>query len=85
MIFVARADARPVRALDARTPIPAVPQAKSAPAVVLLVVGGGFLALLILRALRTYMLTRRAADLTVAARLRLARRDAVREPRHRLR
>ena len=33
---------------------------------VLVVLGSGFLALLILRAVRTYMLTRRAADLTVA-------------------
>src|ERR1700754_3318261 len=46
--------------------VPAVPQAKSAPAIVLLVVGSAFLLLLIARALRTYMLTRRFADLTVA-------------------
>ena len=46
--------------------VPAVPQTKSAPAIVLLVVGGGCLALLTYRALRTYMLTRRFADLTVA-------------------
>ena len=46
--------------------IPSVPKAGTAPAVALLVVGGGFLALLIVRAARTYMLTRRAADLTVA-------------------
>lgn len=46
--------------------IPAVPQAKSAPAIVLLVLGAGCLGLLIVRAVRTYMLTRRFADLTVA-------------------
>lgn len=46
--------------------IPAVPKARSAPAVVLLVLGSAFLALLIVRALRTYMLTRRGADITVA-------------------
>ncbi len=46
--------------------IPAVPQAKSAPAIGLLVAGAGFLSLLILRAVRTYMLTRRSADLAVA-------------------
>ena len=46
--------------------IPAVPKAESAPAIVLLVIGAGCLALLILRALRTFMLTRRSADLTVA-------------------
>jgi HD-GYP domain-containing protein (c-di-GMP phosphodiesterase class II) len=46
--------------------IPAVPKADSAPALFLLAIGAGFLALLILRAVRTYMLTRRAADLTVA-------------------
>jgi putative nucleotidyltransferase with HDIG domain len=46
--------------------IPAVPQAKSAPALVLLLVGAACLALLILRAVRTYTLTRRSADLTVA-------------------
>ena len=46
--------------------VPAVPEVKSAPAIVLLVVGGAFLVLLTYRALRTYMLTRRFADLTVA-------------------
>jgi len=46
--------------------IPAVPQAKSTPALLLLGCGSAFLAILILRALRTYMLTRRGADLTVA-------------------
>ncbi|HEX6024051.1 MAG TPA: HD-GYP domain-containing protein [Solirubrobacter sp.] len=46
--------------------IPAVPKAGSAPAIALLVVGAAFLGLLILRAVRTSMLTRRAADLTVA-------------------
>jgi HD-GYP domain-containing protein (c-di-GMP phosphodiesterase class II) len=46
--------------------IPAVPQAGSAAAIGLLVPGAAFLALLIVRAVRTYMLTRRAADLTVA-------------------
>ena len=46
--------------------IPAVPQAKSTAALVLLGSGSAFLAILILRALRTYMLTRRGADLTVA-------------------
>jgi putative nucleotidyltransferase with HDIG domain len=46
--------------------IPAVPQAKSAPALVLLVIGAACLGLLIVRAVRTYMLTRRSADLTVA-------------------
>ncbi len=46
--------------------IPAVPKAQSAPAIVLLILGSGCLALLILRALRTFMLTRRNADLTVA-------------------
>jgi putative nucleotidyltransferase with HDIG domain len=46
--------------------IPSVPQAKSTPALLLLGTGSAFLAILILRALRTYMLTRRGADLTVA-------------------
>src|SRR5688572_3342561 len=46
--------------------IPAVPETKSGPAIALLVVGGCFLALLTYRALRTFMLTRRVADLTVA-------------------
>ena len=43
--------------------VPAVPQAKSAPAIVLLVAGAALPALLIVRAVRTYMLTRRSADL----------------------
>jgi HD-GYP domain-containing protein (c-di-GMP phosphodiesterase class II) len=43
-----------------------VPQARSGPAIGLLVAGTGFLAILIARAVRTYTLTRRAADLTVA-------------------
>jgi HD-GYP domain-containing protein (c-di-GMP phosphodiesterase class II) len=46
--------------------VPAVPQTKSASAIALLIVGGGCLALLTVRALRTFMLTRRGADLTVA-------------------
>ncbi len=46
--------------------VPAIPQAKSAPAVFLLVAGAAFLALLIVRAVRTYGLTRRSADLAVA-------------------
>jgi putative nucleotidyltransferase with HDIG domain len=46
--------------------VPSVPAPKSAPALVLLVAGGACLALLIVRALRTALLTRRAADLLVA-------------------
>jgi HD-GYP domain-containing protein (c-di-GMP phosphodiesterase class II) len=46
--------------------VPAVPQPRSGPAVALLLAGAGFLSILILRALRTFMLTRRWADLTVA-------------------
>jgi HD-GYP domain-containing protein (c-di-GMP phosphodiesterase class II) len=46
--------------------IPAVPQAKSTPSDLLFGVGATALGLLILRAVRTYRLTRRAADLTVA-------------------
>ena len=46
--------------------VPAVPKAKSGPAIGLLVAGGGFLAILVVRALRTFLLTRRCADLTVA-------------------
>jgi putative nucleotidyltransferase with HDIG domain len=46
--------------------IPSVPQAKSPEAIALLIVGGAFLVMLIARAVRTFMLTRRAADLTVA-------------------
>jgi putative nucleotidyltransferase with HDIG domain len=43
--------------------VPNVPQAGSAPAVVLLVIGAAFFALLALRAARTYTLTRRTTDL----------------------
>jgi HD-GYP domain-containing protein (c-di-GMP phosphodiesterase class II) len=46
--------------------IPAVPQPKSTPSELLFGVGGTALLLLIARAVRTYRLTRRAADLTVA-------------------
>ncbi|HET6551201.1 MAG TPA: HD-GYP domain-containing protein, partial [Solirubrobacter sp.] len=46
--------------------VPAVPAAKSSEAIALLVAGLGFIAILIWRALRTFMLTRRTADLTVA-------------------
>ena len=46
--------------------VPAVPAPGSPPAIFLLVAGEGFLVLLIVRAVRTYMLTRRGADLTVA-------------------
>jgi putative nucleotidyltransferase with HDIG domain len=53
-------------ALSVPDKIPPVPQAKSWEAMVLLVLGGAFLAILIARALRTYMLTRRSADLLVA-------------------
>ena len=64
--------------------VPAVPQTKSAPAVVLLVVGGAFLALLTYRAaahLHAHAPLRRPHG---RRRLRLARRDAVDEPDHRL-
>ena len=53
-------------ALSMPESVPAVPKARSAPAIVLLVFGAGCLALLIARALRTYQLTRRTADITVA-------------------
>src|SRR4051794_24804917 len=43
---------------------PAVPAPGSPPAIFLLIAGEGFLALLIVRAVRTYMLSRRVADLT---------------------
>jgi HD-GYP domain-containing protein (c-di-GMP phosphodiesterase class II) len=46
--------------------IPSVPEAKSMPAELLFGVGGTALLILIARAVRTYGLTRRAADLTVA-------------------
>ena len=43
--------------------VPRVPQAGSAPAIVLLVIGAAFFALLAVRAARTYTLTRRTTDL----------------------
>src|SRR3954451_8822303 len=46
--------------------VPSVPEAGSAPAVVLLVVGALFFALLAYRAVRTYTLTRRTTDLLVS-------------------
>jgi HD-GYP domain-containing protein (c-di-GMP phosphodiesterase class II) len=46
--------------------VPSVPKAKSAPAIALLAAGAAGLSVLVVRALRTYALTRRAADLTVA-------------------
>ena len=46
--------------------VPAVPLPKSGPAIGLLVAGLVFLGQLIVRAVRTYLLTRRFADLTVA-------------------
>jgi hypothetical protein len=46
--------------------VPAVPEPRSAPAYVALVIGLGCYLLLGLRALRTYLLTRRRADLLVA-------------------
>src|SRR5215210_4882654 len=46
--------------------VPGVPTPGSAPAVVLLIVGGVFFALLALRAVRTYTLTRRVTDLLVS-------------------
>ena len=55
-----------VVALSMPESVPAVPKARSLPAIVLLVFGAGCLALLITRALRTYQLTRRTADITVA-------------------
>lgn len=48
------------------TVMPSVPEAKSHPAIGLLLAGGFFLVVLVARAVRTYLLTRRAADLTVA-------------------
>ena len=48
------------------TVLPAVPKAKSQPALGLLFIGAFCLGLLIIRAVRTYLLTRRNADLTVA-------------------
>ncbi len=46
--------------------VPAVPAPKSGPALALLAAGSGCLGVLILRAVRTYRLTRRTADLLVA-------------------
>ena len=46
--------------------VPSVPQAGSAPAIVLLVIGAGGFALLAWRAARTYTLTRRTTDLLVS-------------------
>ncbi|MBE2315042.1 HD-GYP domain-containing protein [Solirubrobacter sp. CPCC 204708] len=48
------------------TVLPAVPQAKSSPALLLLFAGAFCLGLLIIRAVRTYLLTRRGADLAIA-------------------
>lgn len=48
------------------TVLPAVPKAKSNPATVLLFIGAFCLGLLIIRAVRTYLLTRRSADLAIA-------------------
>jgi HD-GYP domain-containing protein (c-di-GMP phosphodiesterase class II) len=45
--------------------VPSVPEPASPPAVIALVVGAFFYALLILRALKTYLLTQRTADLAV--------------------
>ncbi len=45
------------------TVLPAVPKAKSNPAIGLLFAGAFFLIVLLTRAVRTYLLTRRAADL----------------------
>src|SRR4029079_10718113 len=45
--------------------VPAVPAPASGPAIVALVVGVMFYAVLILRALKTYLLTQRTVDLTV--------------------
>ena len=53
-------------ACSAPAAVPSVPQAGSAPAVVLLVVGAAGFALLALRAARTYTLTRRTTDLLVS-------------------
>jgi putative nucleotidyltransferase with HDIG domain len=46
--------------------VPAVPQPGSPPAIALLATGASCLTLLVVRALRTFMLTRRGSDLTVA-------------------
>lgn len=48
------------------TIMPSVPEAQSHPAIGLLIAGGFFLLILVVRAVRTYLLTRRGADLTVA-------------------
>jgi HD domain-containing protein len=45
--------------------VPAVPEPDSPPAIVALVVGGFFYSLLLLRALKTYLLTQRTTDLAV--------------------
>jgi len=45
--------------------VPAVPEPDSAPAIVALIVGAFFYSLLLLRALKTYLLTQRSADLAV--------------------
>jgi putative nucleotidyltransferase with HDIG domain len=46
--------------------VPAVPEPRSGPALILLAAGAATLLLLVVRALRTYLLTRRVADLAVA-------------------
>src|SRR3954453_11349046 len=46
--------------------VPSVPAPKSGPAIFLLVAGGACLLLLVFRAVRTALLTRRAADLAIA-------------------
>jgi putative nucleotidyltransferase with HDIG domain len=51
--------------LDAAA-VPSVPAPRSVPALTLLAAGGGCLVVLLVRALRTALLTRRAADLAVA-------------------
>ena len=51
--------------LDPAT-VPSVPKPASPPAIALLVAGGGCLVLLVVRALRTALLTRRVADFAVA-------------------
>jgi len=48
------------------TVMPSVPKAKSNPAIGLLLAGAFFLIQLVVRAVRTYLLTRRNADLTIA-------------------
>ena len=65
------------------TVLPAVPKAKSQPALGLLFIGAFCLGLLIIRAVRTYLLTRRNADLTVALGCAWLEHHAVGEPRHR--